>query len=465
MSSTIKKNGTLDGGWRAQIRALIRIATPLSLSQLSEMSMNVTDTVLLGGLGATALAVGGMSTNIFFCTFITFQAALGGASVLIARARGEAHAEGCETRNLSALITSGFVLALILCLPVLAILLPASSLLHLFGEPPEIVHLGSRFLHILLWALLPDLAIIGLLRIVLPALGSEHLLLWTMPGMAVMNGILNAALIHGWAGLPKLGLWGSAVATVITGWSIALLLLVLARRQQNLQSHLRLTRMDRAAFWEMLRLGLPMMGSTAAELLAFQMTGLQAGSFGPISGAAHQVALSVTSTAFMVSLALSQGANIRVAYWLGAGRPRDASRAATASLGLVLAWTSFSALVLLLFAHRIATFYIDPSSPGGAEVVLLATSLLKIAGVFQIVDGVQVVCAGALRGCHDTFVPMVLMIATYIPVAMGFGSWLAFHAGMGARGLWTGLASGLTLAAALLATRLFFTLRRQRRSA
>ncbi|NIE78875.1 MATE family efflux transporter [Asaia sp. As-1742] len=449
--------------WGEHLRALIRIAAPLSFSQLSEMAMNVTDTVLLGGLGATALAVGGMTTNLFFCTFITFQAALGGASILIARARGRAFASQERLEDLSGIVTSGVLLALLLCLPVLAILLPAGSLLGFFNEPALIVSQGSRFMHLLLWALLPNLVIIGLLRIILPAFGSERLLLWTMPGMAVMNGFLNAGLIHARFGLPRMGLWGSACATIVTGWSVAILLVILARRQSLLRPHLRLTRPDPRAMMEMLRLGLPMMGATGAELLAFQMTGLHAGALGAVSSAAHQIALSVTSTAFMISLALSQAVNIRVAYWLGAGAPAAALRATLGAVMLVVLWTCFTATILLVFPEYIAGFYVDPHGQDAAQVIPLAVTLLKIAGIFQILDGVQCVCSGALRGCHDTFMPMVLMVVTYIPVSILGGDWLAFKAGYGASGLWIGLATGLGILSVLLSIRLVVTLRRKLR--
>lgn len=447
--------------WGQHLRALVKIAAPLSFSQLSEMAMNVTDTVLLGSLGATALAVGGMTTNLFFCTFITFQAALGGASILISRARGRAFAAQDALEDLSGIVSSGVVLALLLCLPVLAILLPAGSLLAFFNEPSQIVIQGSRFMHLLLWALLPNLVIIGLLRIILPAFGSERLLLWTMPGMAVMNGFLNAGLIHGRFGLPEMGLWGSACATIVTGWSVALLLVVLSRRQAHLKRHLRLARPDPRAMGEMLRLGLPMMGATGAELLAFQMTGLHAGALGAVSSAAHQIALSVTSTAFMISLAVSQAVNIRVAYWLGAGSPRAALRSTIGAMLLVLIWTSFTATILLFFPDYIVGFYLDAQSADAAKVMPIAVSLLKIAGIFQILDGVQCVCAGALRGCHDTFMPMVLMVLTYVPVSIFGGDWLAFEGGYGAVGLWIGLATGLGILALILSIRLVITFRRE----
>lgn len=448
--------------WPRQFTTLIRIALPLSLSQISEMAMGITDTVLLGGIGATALAVGGLATTLFFVTLITFQSGLGGISVLIARARGEAHRFGdSRAADLSRLISTGVLFALALCLPVAAILLSTGWLLQAFGEPDKVIHLSSRFIHVLLGALLPDLVVIGLLRIVLPAFGCETLLLWTMPGMAVLNGLTNAALIHGWFGLPAMGLWGSATATVLTGWLVAGVLLFLARRQAALHRHLRLARPDWAALKKMLHLGLPMMGATGAEVAAFQVTGLRAGHFGTTSLAAHQVALSVTSTLFMISLALSQAANIRVSFWLGARRMVAARRAAAGAIILAVAWSVMSGLILLIFPHWIAAFYLRANTPDGAEAALITVKLLRIAAIYQIFDGIQVTCTAALRACHDTLVPMLVMIGSYCVLTLGFGGWLSTDGHMGVVGLWIGLAAGLMAVGIILPPRLVVMLRRQ----
>ncbi|MCQ9155238.1 MATE family efflux transporter [Acidomonas methanolica] len=447
--------------WPAQLAALTHIALPLSLSQISEMAMGVTDNILLGGIGAAALAVGGLSTGLFFVTLVTFQAGLGGVSVLIARARGEA-AAGHRTQggNFSGLVSAGFACALLLCVPVLAVLLPVGAIFRAFGEPEAILVPGTRFMHILLGSLFPDLVVIGLLRIVLPAFGSERLLLATMPFMALVNGVMNAALIHGWLGLPALGLWGSAVASCVTGWLIAFLLVALCWRQAELRPHLRLVRPQWPVMRTMLRLGLPLTAATGAEVAAFQITGLRAGHFGTDALAAHQVAVSVTSLLFMMSLALSQAANVRVAYWLGAGDRRAAGRAAWGAMGLALAWSVVSGGLLLACPAVIAGVYLDTTSPGGASAAAIAVKLLRIAAVYQIFDGLQVTAAGALRACHDTLVPMVLIVISYTLCTFIGGGWLADAQGLGVEGLWYGLAGGLVAVGILLPIRLRAKLRR-----
>jgi len=86
-------------------------------------------------------------------------------------------------------------------------------------------------------------------------------------------------------------------------------------------------------------------------------------------------------------------------------------------------------------------------------VIVLAAQLLVLAGLFQFSDGLQVAASGALRGLKDTRVPMLITTFAYWGVGMPVGWWLAFRAGLGARGMWMGLIAGLSMAAVLLTTR------------
>jgi MATE family multidrug resistance protein len=80
----------------------------------------------------------------------------------------------------------------------------------------------------------------------------------------------------------------------------------------------------------------------------------------------------------------------------------------------------------------------------------LTASLLLLAGIFQIGDGLQVGAAGALRGFRDTRVPMLLNVIAYwaigFPLAYGLG--VAAH--FGPRGVWWGLIAGILACACLL---------------
>jgi multidrug resistance protein, MATE family len=93
-------------------------------------------------------------------------------------------------------------------------------------------------------------------------------------------------------------------------------------------------------------------------------------------------------------------------------------------------------------------------------VIALASQLLVLAGLFQFSDGIQVASNGALRGLKDTRVPMAITLFAYWLIGMPVGWWLAFHAGLGARGIWMGLIAGLTMAAVLLFARFWRSSRR-----
>lgn len=441
----------------AHARALIRVGLPLALSQLSEMAMGVTDTILLGSLGVEALAIGGLANNFFFTTMIIFQCLLGGAGILLAQSRGAQDHGHDVLHDGPSVMNATVVLAVLAFIPCLVILLFAGRLFAHIGEPEDVIMQGNSFIHVLLFSLLPDLALIGVLRVALPSLGAERLLLWIMPAMAVVNGLTNATLIHGWFGLPALGMFGSALASTLTGWAIGIAMVFLSMRQSGLRDVMRLAPVRLSVLGALLRLGFPIMASAASEILMFQIVTLLAGKLGMSSLAAHQVALNTVSLLFMVCLAIGQATNVRVAYWLGAKRPHEARRSAMTALGLVIMWTVLTGILFLGFPSVVARLYYT-GKPPDAQTFATTVLLLKIAGLFQLVDGVQTVCGGALRGCGDVWAPMMIGICSYGLVGLGLGSWLAFNCGTGVEGLWIGLAAGLAVSCLGLGARLYYLL-------
>ncbi|QHI95313.1 MATE family efflux transporter [Aristophania vespae] len=434
--------------------SLIRVGLPLALSQLSEMAMGVTDTILLGGLSVSAVAIGGIANNFFFSTMVIFQSLLGGVGVMLAHSRG-AQDHGHEiSHDGRSVMSAGFILSLFAFVPCLLILLCSSWLFSIIDEPTEVMTNSTHFINILLYSLFPQIAIVGLFRVALPSLGAESLLLWIMPAMALCNGIMNAALIHGWFGFPAYGLFGSAHATSLTGWAIALAMVFLCWRRPEVRYVMHPVAVKLSVFKELLRLGIPMMAATAAELLMFQITTLRAGTLGTQSLAAHQVALNTASLLFMVSLAIGQAVNVRVAYWRGAGKMPQSRRSAVTAMGLVFIWTALSGAVLIFFPQYIVDLFFS-GAPASPETVTMTITLLKIAGIFQMVDGFQTVFGGALRGCGDVYGPMLITVCSYGVVGIGLGEWLAFHHHDGVAGLWIGLAVGLGVAALALGARTY----------
>jgi multidrug resistance protein, MATE family len=160
------------------------------------------------------------------------------------------------------------------------------------------------------------------------------------------------------------------------------------------------------------------------------------------------VALNVASLFFMIPLGLAMAITVRVGNAVGRGDPSGVRYAGFCGIGLTLVTQLISAGLMLGFPHLIASLYTHDQT-----VIELASQLLLLAGLFQFSDGIQVASNGALRGLKDTRVPMAITLFAYWLVGMPVGWWLAFHAGLGARGIWMGLIAGLSMAALLLFVR------------
>jgi multidrug resistance protein, MATE family len=425
-----------------------RLAAPLAIAQLSQMAMSVTDTVLLGSLGPDSLAAGGLGANLFFVVVTLLQGVLTSVSVSVAHARG-AQAD----HEVPHIYWTGLALAALLAVPAFVLLSFAEPILLMFHEPPLLAHNVGEYASVLRFAAPGSLISAGLMRSFLPAIGAARRLLWVSLGCVGVNAVLNYGLIHGAFGLPRLGFLGSATATALTIWLAAFTLLVLLHGRPTFRHFVTRSRPKLPLMGELVSIGWPVAITYGVESTLFLATGLTIGVLGESSLAAHQIGLNVASVSFMVPLAIGQAANVRVGYWVGAGQPVAARHAGFVAIALGVAFMSLSGLVMVFAPHAIVGLYLRLGDPANAHTVALATSLLGIAAVFQIVDGMQTVGAGCLRGLKDTRVPMLAAAFGYWGIGFPTAYWFAFHAGLGVRGLWWGLAAGLASVAVLMTWR------------
>jgi MATE family multidrug resistance protein len=207
----------------------------------------------------------------------------------------------------------------------------------------------------------------------------------------------------------------------------------------------------------LVHIGLPMAVTLLAEAGLFVAAALIISTLGEEVIASHQVAINIASLFFMIPLGLAMAITVRVGNAVGRGDERGVRYAGFCGIGLTLVTQMVSAGLMLSLPHFIAALYTrDPA------VITLAAQLIMLAGLFQFSDGIQVASNGALRGLKDTRVPMAITLFAYWIVGMPVGWWLAFHHGMGARGMWMGLIAGLSVAAVMLFTRFWRSAWKQR---
>lgn len=426
----------------------MQLAGPLAIAQLAQMAIGVTDTVLLSSLGGDALAAGGLGASLLITVCVVLQGVLAALAVLVSQARG-AGREGDVPR----LYWTGMLLSVLLLVPAFVLLSAAEPLLLAVGEPPALAHDVGRFMAVLRWALPGALLSMGLMRAFLPAIGQGRMILWISLATALCNGVLCYGLVHGAWGLPALGLRGPALATVLSFTAEAGALVALLHSRPALRRFVAWRRPHRAMLGAMLQLGIPIGATFAVEAGLFLAVAVLIGWLGPVPLAAQQVALNIVSISFMVPLAIAQAANVRVGRRIGAGDASGARRAGLVAIGLGATFEGMAALLLLAAPHVVIGLYLDPALPGNAETAAILATLIEVAVVFQVADGVQSVASGALRGLGDTRVPFLLATAGYWGVGFPAAWYLTMRAGWGAAGAWWGLAASLMVVAVLLTHR------------
>jgi MATE family multidrug resistance protein len=439
------------GRWRVELRRTVRLAGPVAAAQLAQISMGFVDTLMVGRLGQEALAGVALGNTLFFFLFLVCTGVVQAVGPMVSQAHGAGTREPVERS-----VRQGLWLGLFLAVPAGLICWNAEPLLRLLGQTDPAVTQATGYLRAILWGLPAILWFMALRSFVEGLARPLPVTIITALGVG-LNVMANYGLMFGAWGLPALGLVGTGWASTVVYWSLfAMLGLFVARvapfRDYRIFRHLRVP--DPTYLRELLRIGGPMGASSGIESGLFMITTLMMGWIGTTALAAHQIALQCAAFTFMVPLGIGIAGSVRVGQAAGRGAAADARRAGLAAIAVATTFMVGAAVLFWSAPGWIVGLYLDAQDPGSTAVAQMATSLLAIAAVFQVFDGVQVAAMGALRGLKDTRVPMLIALATYWGIGLSAGYGLGFVAGWGGPGLWWGLVLGL-LAAAVLLTRRF----------
>ncbi len=438
--------------WRTEVLAMLTLAWPLILSNLTMNLIAATDIVLLGRLGARELAAAALGLNLAMALTLFALGLVYAAAPLIASEIGR---RSSSVRDVRRTFRQTIWAAITVALPIWTLLWFTQDIMLLFAQDPELAKGAGMFVHGYQWSILPFL-LFQVMRNFLAALERPGWVLVVSIGGIFLNGLVSWALIFGHFGLPALGIFGSGLGTSIV-WSVMAFALatVIMRERQFRRYHLfgNFWRPDWRRYHTVWRLGLPIAFTFGFEATVFAAAVWLMGLINAESVAAHTIALQIAAMTFMVPMGIAQAATIRIG--LGFGRKDGVAihRAGWTALTMGVGFMACMALTLLLFSEQFIGIFIDRSLPENAAVVTLAVSFLMVAAIFQIADGAQVVAAGMLRGLHDTTVPMIMAGVGYWGIGIGVGSILAFRFGWQGIGIWTGLAVGLAVVALMLISR------------
>ena len=416
------------------------LAAPAVLVQVGLMSMGVADTVMAGRMSPSTIAAVALGNLYLFILSVVGLGTLLALDPIVSQALG-AGDEPAVARALQ----RGLLLAVVITVVISGGLWPAAPLLTILGQPADVVPDAARFVRASIPGVLPFFWF-AVLRVVLQAVGRMRPIVAAVIVGNVANVLLNWVLMFGNLGSPRLGAVGSAWSSSIGRW--IMLGSLLAASWPELRRFLRPMRAEirePRVLWRTVQLGVPIGAQQLLEVGAFGAVTILMGLFGTVPLAGHEIALNLASLTFMVPLGVSTAAAVLVGRAIGARDLQGARWHAASAVACGVAFMACSAGVFLLAPRLLARAY-----TADAAVIAVSVSLIPLAGVFQVFDGVQAVCAGVLRGAGDTRVPMLANLLGFWALGLPVGAAFAFRLGLGPAGLWWGLVVGLAAVAVIL---------------
>ena len=420
-------------------------------TQFFIMATGFLDTAMAGHYASVDLAGVALGGNVMWPVFMLLAGLNMALTPMVAHFRGEG-----KVHQMGGLVRQGLWLALFSSAIIITVITHAEPVFTFFNIDPQVADIADRYLNAAAWGI-PGVMLYVTLRYVCDGLGHTIEPMLIAGSALIINGILNYILIYGKFGFPEMGGEGCGWATAITMWSEFFLMLLLISKPWFRETGL-LNKFEWLHFKNLrsiIKVGLPIGLTMFLEMAVFSVIAFLVGSIGVTSLAAHSIAGNISWATFVIPMSLGSAASIRVGYFVGTKDFAYARQVSKTAFQISLVYSLFASILLISTRHLITTIYSND-----LMVLELASSLLIIVAIYQIVDCSQATIIGALRGYKDTRVPMVYSFIGYWVLAMPIGIVLGFGylwGPLGVYGFWTGLGFGLFFVCILAGRRLYQT--------
>jgi multidrug resistance protein, MATE family len=418
------------------------LAYPVMLSMLGQVMTGVADSVMIGWTGATPLAASSLA-NVVFTLALTFGI---GVSYAITPLVAEADGQKNDNRIIDAL-RHGFIINIVTGIIMVLLILATEHFLNHINQPVDVVNLALPYLNIIAFSIIPTM-VFQTYRQFAEGLHDTRMAMVIVIVSNLLNILLNYILIYGKFGFPELGLNGAGWATLISrtlmgAWMAAYI--YYGEAFTRFKKSFVLGNYSKALINRMLHIGIPAGIQFIFEVSAFGFSAIMMGWLGTTALAAHQIAINLATISYMTTSGLGAAATIRVGHYFGKKEVTLLRHAGFSLIGLGAVIMAAWGVLFIVGKNFLPSLYIDDIT-----VLTIAAPLMIIAGFFQLSDGLQVVCIGALRGLQDVKVPSLLIFVAYWIIGLPLGYILGFTMGYGANGIWIGLLVGLTVTAAAM---------------
>ena len=437
---------------RSELKPMLALAIPVVTAEIGWIMMGIVDTIMVGPLGPAAIGAVGVGSTLFMTGAVFGIGLLMGLDTFVSQSFGAGRIQECHRW-----LFNGLALGALFSMPLMLAVAGFVALMPRFGFHGDVLALIRPYIGTVLWSALPLMIYVAFRRY-LQAMNVVRPVMIALITANMINIAGNYVLIFGRFGFPEMGVVGSAWATVFARVYLAVfLLLVVIRRERRYSTGLHDVSMwpERDRLVRLFRLGLPAALQITIEVGVFAAASALAGGVGPAAVAAHQIALNLASFTFMIPFGMASAGAVRVGQAVGRGDVAGVRAAGNAALLIGGGFMAAAGLVFVAMPRPLLRLFTDD-----AGVLAIGFTLLAIAAVFQLFDGVQAVSTGLLRGLGDTHTAMVWHLIGHWAVGLPLGYVLCFRQGWGVPGLWIGLSTGLILVGIVLATLWFYRARR-----
>ena len=420
----------------------LSLSFPIMISQLGHITVGVFDSLMIGKVSVSQLAAVSLATSIFsFILLFSIGLSYGITPLISSSERGK--------KYVSSILYNGMLVNVISSILLVSFVILTKHLLSYLGQDEEVLFHTYSYLDIICISLIP-LILFQTFKQFIEGLGFTKPSMYISVISNVINVVLNAVLIFGLFGFPRLEIIGAAYATLISRVIMFLLILIYCLNDRRFSKYILKTKflVNLNHIKDIFRIGFASGLQYIFEVGAFSVATVMTGSIGAIHLAAHQIALNLASISYMIASGIGSASMISLSYYDGKRNFEDMRRSGFASFLLVFILMIVSALVFIIFRNYLPVLYVDDSS-----VINIASTLLIIAGLFQISDGIQAVGLGILRGIRDIKKPTIVTFISYWIISIPLSYFLGIEYGYGVYGIWIGLSVGLTLAAIFHVTR------------
>ncbi|MCK1593320.1 MATE family efflux transporter [Bradyrhizobium sp. 164] len=433
-----------------ELSEIVKLAWPMVLTQLAQVAMMTTDLAFIGHIGPEALAAAALAVTLYLVSF-TFGA---GLLAPIAPLAAQAYGAGNHALVQRALRT-GLWAALMLSFPIIAFAFGGEQILLAFGQAPDAARLAQQYLFGLALGVVPALWL-QVIRNFMSAVDRPEPILWITLAAIPLNALLVYLLVYGKLALPRLELFGAALASTLVNCAMFLAGFWFATMRRPFRDYhvlADLWQLDWPFLRQLIVIGTPISIASLMQYGVLSAAALLAGLISTSALAAHQIALQITVITSMIAFGISMAVAVRVGHAVGRS---DGSGIQRAGLAAILLGTLIAALLtvaVIVARFEIAELFLDKSAGDADATIGLTAELLIVAASLFVTDAAQSIAAGGLRGLKDTRVPLLFVGIAYWLIGFSLGYVLGLKIGLGAIGIWIGLSIGTTIYAGLLVLR------------